>query len=62
MHSFVCPSLGIKCDAYLRRLNQVSVMNQRQIVFYGQCSEMCDVFRSRMLIVTESISVNKFVG
>ncbi len=25
IHSFACPALGIKCDAYPGRLNQVSV-------------------------------------
>ena len=25
IHSFACPTLGIKCDAYPGRLNQVSV-------------------------------------
>lgn len=33
--SFACPSLGIKCDAYPGRLNQVSVFTNRVGVFYG---------------------------
>ena len=35
IHSFACPSLGIKCDAYPGRLNQVSVFINRPGVFYG---------------------------
>ena len=35
IHSFACPSLGIKCDAYAGRLNQVSVFINREGVFYG---------------------------
>ncbi|CAG1986957.1 unnamed protein product, partial [Fusarium graminearum] len=35
IHSFACPSLGIKCDAYPGRLNQVSVFINREGVFYG---------------------------
>ena len=44
IHSFACPALGIKCDAYPGRLNQVSVFVNREGVFYGlyngqNCSE-----------------------
>ena len=35
IHSFSCNSLGIKCDAYPGRLNQVSVFINREGVFYG---------------------------
>ena len=62
IHSFACPSLGIKCDAYPGRLNQVSVMINRQGVFYGQCSEICGVLHSSMPIVIESVSIEKFVS
>ena len=36
IHSFACPSLGIKCDAYPGRLNQFSVLINRLGTFYGQ--------------------------
>jgi cytochrome c oxidase subunit 2 len=45
IHSLACPALGIKCDAYPGRLNQVSVLINREGVFYGlmnngqNCSE-----------------------
>ncbi len=35
IHSLACPALGIKCDAYPGRLNQVSVMINREGTFYG---------------------------
>ena len=35
IHSFACPALGIKCDAYPGRLNQMSVLINRQGTFYG---------------------------
>ena len=35
IHALSCPALGIKCDAYPGRLNQVSVMINRPGVFYG---------------------------
>ena len=61
IHSFACPALGIKCDAYPGRLNQVSVLINRQGTFYGQCSEICGILHSSMPIVIESVSIEKFV-
>ena len=61
IHSFACPALGIKCDAYPGRLNQASVFINRQGVFYGQCSEICGLLHSSMPIVIESVSVEKFL-
>ena len=62
IHSFACPSLGIKCDAYPGRLNQVSVLINRQGTYYGQCSEICGILHSSMPIVIESVSIEKFVS
>ncbi|KAH0446292.1 hypothetical protein IEQ34_024867 [Dendrobium chrysotoxum] len=33
IHSYACPSLGIKCDAYPGRLNQSSVYLNREVLF-----------------------------
>ena len=60
IHSFACPALGIKCDAYPGRLNQSSIFINRESIFYGQCSELCGVLHSSMPIVIESVSVEKF--
>lgn len=62
IHSFSCNSLGIKCDAYPGRLNQVSVFINREGVFYGQCSEICGILHSSMPIVIESVSLEKFLS
>lgn len=35
IHSFAVPALGLKCDAYPGRLNQVSVYINREGTFYG---------------------------
>ena len=35
IHSYACPALGIKCDAYPGRLNQASVLMNREGTFYG---------------------------
>ena len=61
IHSFGCPSLGIKCDAYPGRLNQVSIFINREGIFYGQCSEICGILHSSMPIVIESVSIQEFV-
>ena len=62
IHSFACPALGIKCDAYPGRLNQTSVLINREGTFYGQCSEICGILHSSMPIVIESVSIEKFIS
>ena len=61
IHSYACPSLGIKCDAYPGRLNQFSTYVNREGTFYGQCSEICGLLHSSMPIAIESLSIDKFV-
>jgi cytochrome c oxidase subunit 1 len=61
IHSWACPALGIKIDAYPGRLNQVSVLINRTGTYYGQCSEICGILHSSMPIVIESISLEKFL-
>ena len=62
IHSYACPALGIKCDAYPGRLNQISVLVNREGSFFGQCSEICGILHSSMPIVIESISLEKFLS
>jgi len=62
IHSMGIPALGVKCDAYPGRLNQVSVYINRQGVFFGQCSEICGILHSSMPIVVESVSLEKFLA
>jgi len=62
IHAFACPSLGIKCDAYPGRLNEISLYINREGVYYGQCSEICGILHSSMPIVIEAISPSKFVN
>lgn len=62
IHSFACPALGIKCDAYPGRLNQASVLINREGTFYGQCSEICGILHSSMPIVIESVSIEKYLS
>jgi cytochrome c oxidase subunit 2 len=62
IHAWAVPALGIKCDAYPGRLNQVSILINREGVFYGQCSEICGILHSSMPIVVESVSIEKFLS
>jgi heme/copper-type cytochrome/quinol oxidase subunit 2 len=61
IHSYACPALGIKCDAYPGRLNQASTLINREGTFYGQCSEICGILHSSMPISIESVSLEKFL-
>ena len=61
IHSYACPSLGIKCDAYPGRLNEMSLYIDRIGTFYGQCSELCGILHSSMPTVLESVSWEKFL-
>jgi ubiquinol-cytochrome c reductase cytochrome b subunit len=62
IHSFAVPALGIKCDGYPGRLNQISVLINREGTFYGQCSEICGILHSSMPIVIESVAIEKFLS
>jgi len=62
IHSYASPALGIKIDAYPGRLNQVSVLINREGTFFGQCSEICGILHSSMPIVIESVSLEKFLS
>jgi cytochrome c oxidase subunit 2 len=62
IHDFAVPSLGVKIDAVPGRLNQVSVIIQREGVYYGQCSEICGVYHGFMPIVVEAVSLEKYLS
>lgn len=62
IHSYACPSLGIKCDAYPGRLNQVSVLVNREGIFFGQCSEICGILHSSMPITIECVKLENFLA
>ena len=61
IHSYACPSLGIKADAYPGRLNQASVYVNRPGTFFGQCSEICGILHSSMPICIQSVSIKDFL-
>jgi len=61
IHDFAVPSLGLKIDAIPGRLNQTSVLIQREGVYYGQCSEICGVYHAFMPIAIEAVSLEKYL-
>lgn len=61
IHNFAVPSLGLKIDCVPGRLNQVSVLIQREGVFYGQCSELCGPFHGFIPIVVEAVELDKYL-
>lgn len=62
IHSFAVPSLGLKIDAIPGRLNQTSVLVEREGVYYGQCSEICGVHHGFMPIAVEAVSLEKYLA
>ena len=61
IHDFAVPSLGLKIDCTPGRLNQTSVLVQREGVFYGQCSELCGVYHGFMPIVVEAVGLDHYL-
>src|SRR5438270_3124 len=61
IHSYACPALGIKSDAYPGRLNQSSVYLNREGTYFGQCSEICGILHSSMPISIQSVKLGKFL-
>jgi cytochrome c oxidase subunit 2 len=62
IHDFAVPSLGLKIDATPGRLNQTSVLIQREGTYYGQCSELCGVYHAFMPICVECVSLEKYLS
>ncbi|AFR99114.1 cytochrome c oxidase subunit II (mitochondrion) [Cryptococcus neoformans var. grubii H99] len=62
IHDFAVPSLGLKIDCTPGRLNQVSVITEREGVYYGQCSELCGVMHGFMPIAVEAVSLDKYLS
>ena len=61
IHDYAVPSLGVKIDAVPGRLNQTSILAEREGTFYGQCSEICGVWHGFMPIAVEAVESNDFL-
>ncbi len=59
-HAFWVPELAVKKDAIPGYVTETWVDLNREGTFRGQCAELCGTWHSRMPIVVESVSKEKF--
>jgi cytochrome c oxidase subunit II len=62
IHSFAVPSLGVRKDAVIGRLNETWLKIEKEGVYYGQCSQICGTGHAFMPIVIEAVSKEKFAA
>ena len=62
LHAFWVPELAVKKDAIPGYVTETWVDLTREGTFRGQCAELCGTWHSRMPIVVESVSQDKFDG
>jgi cytochrome c oxidase subunit 2 len=62
LHDYAVPSLGVKIDATPGRLNQTSILAEREGTFYGQCSEICGVYHGFMPTCVESVDLYNYLS
>ncbi|NDE90097.1 MAG: cytochrome c oxidase subunit II [Alphaproteobacteria bacterium] len=60
IHSFAVPSLGVRKDSVIGRLNETWLKIEKEGVYYGQCSQICGTSHAYMPIVIEAVSKEKF--
>ncbi len=60
LHAFWVPELAFKKDAIPGYVTETWIELNREGVFRGQCAELCGTWHSRMPIVVESVSPEKF--
>lgn len=60
LHAFWVPELAVKKDAIPGYITETWVDLDREGVFRGQCAELCGTWHSRMPIVVEAVSPERF--
>ncbi len=60
LHAFWVPELAVKKDAIPGYVTETWVELDREGVFRGQCAELCGTWHSRMPIVVEAVSQQRF--
>jgi cytochrome c oxidase subunit 2 len=60
LHAFWVPELAVKKDAIPGYITETWVELTREGLFRGQCAELCGTWHSRMPIVVESVSPERF--
>jgi len=62
LHSFTILSSGLKIDAIVGRVNDMTMFFLREGLFYGQCSELCGAGHYSMPVVLEIMPYYFFFG
>ena len=62
LHAFWVPELAVKKDAIPGYITETWAELNREGTFRGQCAELCGTWHSRMPIVVESVSQEKFAA
>lgn len=62
LHAFWVPELAFKKDAIPGYITETWAELNREGTFRGQCAELCGTWHSRMPIVVESVSQEKFAA
>lgn len=62
LHAFWVPELAVKKDAIPGYVTETWAELTREGVFRGQCAEICGTWHSRMPIVVESVSPERFAA
>ncbi|MEL0585996.1 MAG: cytochrome c oxidase subunit II [Candidatus Thiodiazotropha sp. (ex. Lucinoma kazani)] len=62
LHAFWVPELAVKKDAIPGYVTETWAELDREGVFRGQCAEICGTWHSRMPIVVESVSPERFAA
>ncbi len=60
LHAFWVPELGFKKDAIPGYVTETWAELNREGVFRGQCAELCGTWHSRMPLVVEAVSPERF--
>jgi len=60
LHAFWVPELAFKKDAIPGYVTETWASLNREGVFRGQCAELCGTWHSRMPLVVEAVSPEKF--
>jgi len=60
LHAFWVPEIGFKKDAIPGYITETWTELNREGLFRGQCAELCGTWHSRMPIVVEAVSPEKF--
>lgn len=60
MHSFFVPSMVVQIYGIAGRVNETWLQADKEGVYYGQCNQICGIDHSKMPIMVEAVSEEKY--